>query len=269
MALSLFCAVNFVSASTTGGDLGNGLNTGIGGTVVVAPTANVPAGTYTSVQNVSLAAIGSLSVHYTIDGIAPACLNLNTYSAPISISATAILKAIACYGNGVTSSISSYDYVINLPAYVPPIASPLAGTYTSVQSVTFSATGSSSIRYTIDGTAPSCSVGNVYESAVAVGSSQTIKAIACYGENFSNVVSFIYAINIPSGGGGGNSGGGGGTPPPTPKTGDINSDSKVDKYDFAMLMASWGQTGSNSSDLNHDNKVDKYDFALLMLNWGK
>lgn len=267
ISLALLYAVNFASASITGGEISTGINTGIGGTVIVNPTASVPSGTYTSVQNVSLAAIGSLSVHYTTSGTAPTCLTPSTYSAPIIISATSTLKAIACYANSVTSNISTYDYVINLPPYAPPIASPLAGTYTSAQSVVLSATGSTSIRYTIDESMPTCSVGNVYASAIAVGASQTIKAIACYdGGNFSDVASFAYAINIPSGGGGG---GGGGTPPPATKTGDINSDSKVDKYDFAMLMASWGQTGSNSSDLNHDNKVDKYDFALLMLNWGK
>ena len=63
---------------------------------------------------------------------------------------------------------------------------------------------------------------------------------------------------------------GGGTPPTTPTTtteGDINGDNKVDKYDFALMMAAWGQTGSNNSDLNKDGKVNKYDFALLMLYW--
>jgi len=67
----------------------------------------------------------------------------------------------------------------------------------------------------------------------------------------------------PSGGGGG---GGEGTPT-TYKTGDINKDGKVDKYDFALMMAAWGKIGTTLSDLNNDNKVDKYDFALLMLNW--
>ena len=59
------------------------------------------------------------------------------------------------------------------------------------------------------------------------------------------------------------------TPPETPSiiSGDVNGDNKVDKYDFALMMAAWGQTGSNNSDLNGDNKVDKYDFALLMLYW--
>lgn len=52
--------------------------------------------------------------------------------------------------------------------------------------------------------------------------------------------------------------------------GDVNGNSKVDKYDFALMMMAWGQTGSGlSADLNEDGKVDKYDFSLLMLNWGK
>lgn len=76
------------------------------------------------------------------------------------------------------------------------------------------------------------------------------------------------------GAGGGSSGGGGSYIPSTAPTtsssttqGDINGDNKVDKYDFALMMAAWGKTGTNSSDLNGDNKIDKYDFALLMLNW--
>ncbi len=68
-----------------------------------------------------------------------------------------------------------------------------------------------------------------------------------------------------------NGGGGGNTPVITTvpaKKGDGNGDNKVDKYDFALLMSSWGKTGSNASDFNGDRRVDKYDFALLMSNWG-
>ena len=268
MFLGLFVAISFANASEVGGNLNTGVETGIGGTVVVAPTANVPAGTYTAVQNVSLAAIGSQSVHYTTNGIDPTCLAPNTYSAPISISATATLKAIACYANGVTSSISSFAYVINivLPTYALPVASPEAGTYTSTPSVALTATGSSSIHYTTDTTAPTCLTGTVYSSLIPVLATQTIKAIACYGENSSGVATFAYVINLGGGGGGG---GGGGTPPaPTYKTGDINKDTKVNEYDFALMMADWGITTPSLADLNTDGKVDEYDFALLMLNWG-
>lgn len=59
-----------------------------------------------------------------------------------------------------------------------------------------------------------------------------------------------------------------GSTPPATKKGDANKDDKVDKYDFALIMANWGKTGTSDSDFNGDNKVDKYDFALLMSNWG-
>ena len=50
--------------------------------------------------------------------------------------------------------------------------------------------------------------------------------------------------------------------------GDLNGNSTVDKYDFALMMSAWGKTGSSlTADLNNDGKVDKYDFALLMVNW--
>ena len=48
---------------------------------------------------------------------------------------------------------------------------------------------------------------------------------------------------------------------------DANKDGKIDKYDFALLMANWGKTGINVCDFNGDGKVDKYDLALLMLYW--
>jgi len=88
-----------------------------------------------------------------------------------------------------------------------PSASPVAGTYNSSQSVSLSASGANSIRYTVDGTTPSCTSGTVYSSAITVSSSKTIKAISCYLDNgstsASNVASHAYTINISSGGGGG------------------------------------------------------------------
>lgn len=52
-------------------------------------------------------------------------------------------------------------------------------------------------------------------------------------------------------------------------TGDLNNDSRVDKYDFALMMSNWEKTGTVIGDLNNDQKVDKYDFALMMSNWTK
>lgn len=78
---------------------------------------------------------------------------------------------------------------------------------------------------------------------------------------------------IPTPPGGASGGVGGVTPTTTSPLNaaaqkvDANKDGKIDKYDFSLMMANWGKTGSNVTDFNGDNKVDKYDFALLMANW--
>jgi len=75
-----------------------------------------------------------------------------------------------------------------------PTASPVAGTYTSNQSVTLSASGATSIRYTDDGTSPTCA-STAYSSAMSVTSSKTIKALACYPNSVtSTIASFAYVL---------------------------------------------------------------------------
>jgi hypothetical protein len=88
-----------------------------------------------------------------------------------------------------------------------PTASPVAGTYTSSQSVTLSTDGASSIRYTTNGSTPTCS-STEYSSAISVSSTTTIKAISCYpGDESSDVASFTYTINTSTGSPGGGGGG--------------------------------------------------------------
>jgi hypothetical protein len=78
-----------------------------------------------------------------------------------------------------------------------PTFSPAAGEYTEVQNVTLScATDDATVYYTTDGTNPT-NESTVYSSAIEVGASMTIKAIAYKGEDHSEVVSATYTINIP------------------------------------------------------------------------
>lgn len=165
-----------------------------------------------------------------------------------------------------------------------PVATPAPGTFTSAQSVSLAANGSSSIHYTTDGTDPTCGSGAVYASAIAVSNSLTLKAIACYPQsNASSIGSYIYNINIPappppppppSGGGGGGGDSGGGAAAPTSALNaaaqkvDTNKDNKIDVLDFVIVMANWGKTESgNVADFNGDGTVDILDFVLLMANW--
>jgi hypothetical protein len=102
---------------------------------------------------------------------------------------------------------SEPGYVIDTVAPSSPSASPAAGTYAAGQSVTLTTNdGTATIRYTTNGVAPTCGTGTAYAGAISVGSSMTIKAIACDpAGNFSSVSTFVYII---SGGGGGGGGGG-------------------------------------------------------------
>ncbi|MES3030828.1 MAG: chitobiase/beta-hexosaminidase C-terminal domain-containing protein [Patescibacteria group bacterium] len=169
----------------------------------------------------------------------------------------------ATVGNGVEGVVVA-----------PPIANPTAGVYTSAQNVTLTAAGATSIRYTTDGSVPSCTVGTIYSGAVSVSSSLALQAISCYpGSVHSGVASYLYAINPPSvvstgGGGGGGGGGGAGSSSSDSDSADINKDGDVDILDFVILMAQWGQMGAgNSADLNSDNAVNILDFVILMAEW--
>ena len=81
-----------------------------------------------------------------------------------------------------------------------PTASPVAGTYTSAQSVTLtSATSGASIYYTTNGSTPTTS-STLYSSAINVSSSITLKAIAVKsGYSNSSVLTSSYIINSGTG----------------------------------------------------------------------
>jgi len=121
-------------------------------------------------------------------------------------------------GNGVHIAAITTDYngnaVTNPPqigafgqttggAVANPTASPVAGTYTSTQSVTLStSTSGATICYTTDGTTPTattpgtCSHGTTYSTAISVSTSETIMALGTLsGDTNSSVVSFAYVIS--------------------------------------------------------------------------
>jgi hypothetical protein len=79
-----------------------------------------------------------------------------------------------------------------------PILSVPGGTYSAVQTVTLSsATAGAAIYYTADGSAPT-SASNLYTSPIAVGSTETLQAIAVLGGSaVSPVASAAYTIDLP------------------------------------------------------------------------
>jgi len=136
---------------------------------------------------------------------------------PILIISLALLLFLAplVFADEITGTLGGNGFVSGITGGVPndPVASPASGhSASSAFSVSLTAADSTSIRYTTNGSSPSCpSTGTLYSGAITVNASQTIKAIACYGSTNSvpsNVVSFSYTISSNSGS---HSSGGGGS----------------------------------------------------------
>ena len=147
---------------------------------VANPTFSPAAGTFTTIQTVTIATTTSgASIRYTIDGTTPSSTAGTLYSTPVSIGATTTLKAIGFKSGDTSSAVTSGVFTINLPTAVAPTFSPVAGTYTSIQTVTIASTTSgATIHYTTDGTTPSETAGTTYSAAISVGATETVKAIA-------------------------------------------------------------------------------------------
>jgi hypothetical protein len=79
------------------------------------PTFSVAAGTYTSVQSVAISdsTIGA-TIYYTMDGTAPTTQS-TAYSAPISVSMSETIEAIAVASGFNISAVAKAPYTINLP----------------------------------------------------------------------------------------------------------------------------------------------------------
>lgn len=145
---------------------------------VATPAFAPGAGTYTSIQTVTISCSTPASnIFYTVDGSTPTTSSTH-YTAPISVSSSQTVQAIATASGFIQSNIGSAVYVINLATTATPTFSPVAGTYGPPQNVTITcSTPSSSIFYTIDGSTPTPS-STPYVGPISVATAQTVQAIA-------------------------------------------------------------------------------------------
>ncbi len=174
--------------------------------IITAPSAVTPvftpaAGTYTSAQSVSIMdATSGAAIYYTVDGSTPTPSSA-VYSAPISVSQTETVKAIAVAPGSGPSAVASAAYTINAGATAAPIFSPAAGTYSAAQTVTLSdTTAGVAIYYTVDGSTPTTG-STAYSSPITVAQTETIQAIASApGSGTSSVAMAAYTISAATGG---------------------------------------------------------------------
>jgi glucosylceramidase len=198
MMRSSFFAVAMLTVILTGCGGGGG-STAINPppSPAAAPTFSPAAGTYTSVQSVTLSdATAGASIYYTTNGTTPSASS-TLYTKAMSVSSSQTIQAIAVASGYSNSAVASSAYTINLPAAAAPTFTPMPGTYTSAQTVSLSDTiPGASIYYTIDGSTPTSS-STLYSSPIAVSLTTTINAIAAAsGYSNSTVASGTYTFPV-------------------------------------------------------------------------
>jgi hypothetical protein len=168
-------------------------------------SASVQGGTYTGVQTIVLSANETSTIYYTTDGSTPTYPvsgTTQTYSSALNISATTTLKYIGRDSAGNVSLPVTQTYTINIPVdTTPPVvtATPVAGTYTSAQSVTLSTEAGATIYYTTDGSTPTMA-STVYTAPIPISATTTLQFIGKdVTGNVSTPVVATYTINIASG----------------------------------------------------------------------
>jgi hypothetical protein len=144
-------------------------------TVVAKPTFNKGTDTYNNDQSVTLSCTTTgATIYYTTDGSAPSSSS-TPYTEAITVNATQTIKAIGIKDGLTDSEVAeaTYTMVVSNPTFTVD-----AGTYNGAKSVELEcATTGASIRYTTNGAEPTTS-STLYEGAISVNVSQTIKAKA-------------------------------------------------------------------------------------------
>ena len=162
--------------------------------VTSTPTFSPAAGTYAAGQKVAISdATAGAVIYYTTNGNTPTTASTK-YTAPISISGSETLEAIAVATGYANSAVASAKYTI-VPAAATPTFSVPAGTYSTTQSVQIlDATPGATIYYTTNGAAPT-PASTVYTSAVSITATGYLQAIAvASGYATSPIASALYSI---------------------------------------------------------------------------
>jgi pectate lyase len=169
-----------------------------------APVFSPAPGTYTGTQNVTMSTSTlAATIVYTTNGTLPSCEKQRgtIYSGPVAVAQNTTLKAMACALLRAESTVTSGTYTIRPPETVAtPVLAPTGGLYTSTQSVSItSTTAGATIRYTSDGSVPSCTSGTIYSGPVEVATDTTLSAIGCAaGKIDSAVAGEVYTIRPPA-----------------------------------------------------------------------
>ena len=162
---------------------------------VATPIFSPPAGTYSNAQTVIVSTTtAGASIRYTTDGSTPTSTEGMLYSGPINTVLSMTIRAIAYIAAKTDSDVAIASFTLQV---AKPTFNPSAGIYSSDQTVTISTiTTEASIRFTIDGSTPTSTVGTLYSEPISVKMCMTIKAIGYNsGWTDSTVAYAAYSLN--------------------------------------------------------------------------
>ena len=178
----------------------NYLNSSVGtSSYVISVPASTPAfspaaGTYAGPQTVTISdTTPGVMIYYTVDGSAPTVAS-SQYTAPILVSSSETINAIAISDSSSSSAVGSAAYAIN-GATTAPLFSPAPGPYATAQTVVISdPTSGVAIFYTTDGSEPSASSAP-YTGPITISGTETLSAVAVAdGNSPSAVTTGVYTI---------------------------------------------------------------------------
>lgn len=153
--------------------------TGIAGWSAAAPTINLPSGSFTSEQTVTIdSSTPGASIRYTLNGAVPTIIDAEVPAGgQVAITSPSLLRARAFVSGREAGGVGRADYELR-PA--TPTITPGTALYTAAQTVVLSSsTPDSVLRYSIDGTDPT-EASTVYTSSFVVATLTTVKARAFY-----------------------------------------------------------------------------------------
>ena len=164
-----------------------------------APIFSLAAGSYKSVQTVSITdATAGAAIYFTANGSVPMASS-TPYTGPITVSSSETLMAVAVAPGYASSTVATAAYAITPPPpTAAPVFSPAAGSYNAVQTVSIAdATTGATIYFTTNGTVPTAS-STLYTGPMIVRSTETLMAVAIApGYASSTVATAAYTITLP------------------------------------------------------------------------
>jgi beta-glucanase (GH16 family) len=168
--------------------------------LVATPTFDPSPGTYSSPVAVTLSdSTENTVIYYTTNGSTPTTASRKYNGAPIDVTKTEDIDAIAAVGHDEQSAVASATYKIVAGTAAPPTVSTSPARNGAAIATLRTNSAGATIYYTLDGTAPTTSSA-VYEAPILIDSELTLSAIAVApGLARSPVTYQSFSVSVPAG----------------------------------------------------------------------